>query len=79
MSVKFEFHDLDGLRWTQTALRRQQAFMVGAFYHGLFKLTEAEAANSATDNITDQLLKSALSSTYGIWCWRYNSNINKKT
>jgi len=23
-SVKFEFHDLDGLRWTQTALRRQE-------------------------------------------------------
>jgi len=66
MSVKFEFHDLDGLRWTQTALRRQQVYTVGAFYHGLFILTEAEAANSATDNITDQLLKSALSSTYGI-------------
>jgi hypothetical protein len=24
MSVKLEFHDLDGLRWTQTALRRRQ-------------------------------------------------------
>ncbi|KXN80818.1 hypothetical protein AN958_07254 [Leucoagaricus sp. SymC.cos] len=24
MSVKIEFHDLDGLRWTQTALRRLQ-------------------------------------------------------
>ena len=66
MSVKFEFHDLDGLRWTQTALRRQQAFMVGTFYHGLFILTET--ANSATDNITDQLLKSALSSAYRIRC-----------
>ena len=33
MSVKFEFHDLDGLRWTQTALRRQQVYIVGIFYH----------------------------------------------
>jgi len=33
MSVKFEFHDLDGLRWTQTSLRRQQVYIVGTFYH----------------------------------------------
>jgi len=32
MSVKFEFHDLDGLRWTQTALRRQQVFTFTMVY-----------------------------------------------
>lgn len=63
MSVKFEFHDLDGLRWTQTALRRQQV-SCDTLPRRLFILTEV--ANPATDNITDELLASASSSTYGV-------------